>query len=76
MINRAESSSQRRFGRLDHGEIVAMPAFENDMTHSHHSDRSMANETAPTPPADEVAAEGDESDPTDGHLTIPTGPSV
>lgn len=49
-----------------------MPAFENDLTHSRHSDRSLADEfdqhhDLPVPPEDEATA---------GHLTIATGPNT
>ena len=54
-----------------------MPAFENDMTHSQHSDGAMADEVdqrdnEPAPALIE-SEDGDTDD--HEHLTLPTGPS-
>ena len=55
-----------------------MPAHENDMTHSEHSDRAMSDEIVQSDDTSLPAASTDEDEDSSerGHLSVPTGPNV
>ena len=57
-----------------------MPAFEDDMTHSRHSDKDMSSQTSPPPkepqaPTTPGSGEAPEPEPSDSPTDDPTRPS-